>query len=205
MALLVDVSFPSLDLPAALMTCLPPVWYEFSLAGSPARYGFDIPARTLTLFDAGETKIHTSTLEQVGRGVAALLSLPIHGPPTQNTTNGNKPGYLEAYANTSISIASFHLSQRDMLDSILRVTHESVDDWDITQESSAERYARAAKKWEAEKKNPVDWITMMYTRIFFPDGSGNLGQESLMNDVLGLPAEDLDEATRRAVEIAKTE
>ena len=46
---------------------------------------------------------------------------------------------------------------------------------------------------------------MMYTRVFFPDGSGDFeSNKGTLNAVLNLPVEDLDEATGRAIERAKT-
>ncbi|KAH9837424.1 putative oxidoreductase CipA [Teratosphaeria destructans] len=36
-------------------------WYEFSLSGSPTRYGFDFAQKSLTLFDDGQAKINQST------------------------------------------------------------------------------------------------------------------------------------------------
>ena len=55
-------------------------WYEFSLAGSQARYGFDFAKREVTFYDEGETKITTSTWPQCGRAVAALLSHIVPAP-----------------------------------------------------------------------------------------------------------------------------
>merc|ERR1712080_571641 len=52
-------------------------WHEFSLAGTAVRYGFDFDKREVTFYDDGETKITTSTWEQCGRALAALLSLPV--------------------------------------------------------------------------------------------------------------------------------
>jgi hypothetical protein len=44
----------------------------------------------------------------------------------------------------------------------------------------------------------------LYSRSFFPESSGDYGAiKGLDNDVLGLPKEDLDEATRAAVKIAE--
>ena len=52
-------------------------WYEFSLSGSPYRYGFDFNNKSVVFFDEGTTKINTSTWPQCGRAVANLLSLKI--------------------------------------------------------------------------------------------------------------------------------
>jgi hypothetical protein len=41
-------------------------WYDYSLAGGEARFGFDFDKRSLTICDDGNTKISVSTLSQVG-------------------------------------------------------------------------------------------------------------------------------------------
>lgn len=42
----------------------------------------------------------------------------------------------------------------------------------------------------------------MYARVFYPDGSGDYeSSKGLDNEGLGLPQEDLDEATKRTVEM----
>ncbi len=38
---------------------------------------------------------------------------------------------------------------------------------------------------------------MIYTRIFYPDGAGNIEGKGTVNKALGLPEEDLDDATTR--------
>jgi len=45
----------------------------------------------------------------------------------------------------------------------------------------------------------------MYTRVFYPDGSGEYGKtKGLANEVLKLPEESIDEATKAAMERART-
>jgi hypothetical protein len=45
---------------------------------------------------------------------------------------------------------------------------------------------------------------MLYTRVFYPDGFGDVEHKGLINDLLDLPTEDLDTATAAAIERAKT-
>jgi hypothetical protein len=46
---------------------------------------------------------------------------------------------------------------------------------------------------------------LRYSRVFYPDGSGDFeSSKGTSNAVLGLPEEDIDEATKIAVERAKT-
>lgn len=47
------------------------------------------------------------------------------------------------------------------------------------------------------------FVQAMYTRLFFPDGSGNVeAKYGLQNDLLGLPKENIDDATAEAVRYA---
>ena len=172
-------------------------WYEFSLGGGSDRYGFDFEKRTVTFFDDGNTRINTSTWQQCGNAIASLLSLKVL-PDDQN----DKAPTLSQFRNKMVRISSFTVSQRDIFDSVLRVTGTSADDWKISQEDSPARYKAAA---EAMQKGDFSaYVTMMYTRVFFQDGVGNFeASKGLDNEVLGLPKEDLDEYTKAAVEYAK--
>ncbi|KAL0477780.1 hypothetical protein AKO1_005231 [Acrasis kona] len=163
-------------------------WYEWSMA-IPASFGFDFENKSVTFFDDGNTKISSSTWPQVGRAVAALLSLPIHS---------QSGGCLNNYRNQLVYVNSFTISQQDMFDSVLRVTGTKREDWKITNEDSQERYTKA--KEGVAKGNYIDFAKMMYTRVFYKDGCGNFEEtRGTINDVLGLSNEDLDEATKRAI------
>jgi hypothetical protein len=139
-------------------------WYEWSLAIPPS-FGFDFPSKTATFFDDGETKISSSTWPQVGRAVAALLSLPI------KPEGGNVERCLENFKNKVVYVNSFNISQKDMLDSVLRVTGDKLEDWTIHKEPARERWASAAKALQGGER--MAYVRMMYTRIFFDDGNGN--------------------------------
>ncbi|KIX03315.1 uncharacterized protein Z518_06867 [Rhinocladiella mackenziei CBS 650.93] len=171
-------------------------WYEFSLGGSPSRYGFDIPNKSLVLFDDGNTKINTSTWDQCGRAVANLLSLKL-----LPEDSSDKSPTISQFRNKSVYISSFLLSQRDMLASVLRVTGDKESDWEITSESAKERYEKAME--ELQKGDIQASVVVLYTRVFYRDGGGNYeGRIGLHNELLGLPTEDLDAATKMAIDMA---
>ena len=170
-------------------------WYEWSLA-IPAAYGFDFANRVVTLFDEGETKITTSTWPQVGRAVAGLLSLPIH-PEGQD-----KDRCLDRFKNSQVCVSSFTVSQKDILDSVLRVTQTGLDDWKVTEEPAKERYTGGIEAMQ--KGDMMGFVRMMYTRVFFPDDCGNFEKtKGTINDLLGLPKESIDEATKAAIQRSK--
>lgn len=167
-------------------------WYEWSLALPELWFGFTIKERKVTFFDDGLTKINTSTWDQCGRALAALLSLPISGASP----------CVDDWKNKSVYMDSFRISQRDMLDSIHRVLGTTDTDWEIKYEGSLERYQRGLAELQAG--NQMGLATAMYSRIFFPQGDGDYGSRNgLANERLGLPKEDLDVITKRAVDMAE--
>jgi hypothetical protein len=171
-------------------------WYEFSLAGSELRYGFDFPSKTVTFFDDGNTKINTSTWEQCGRAVASLFSLKVLPEDA-----GDEGPTVSQFGNNYLFTSSFLVSQRDMLDSVLRVTGESETDWTIKHEDAKERYHDGVA--QLQSGNMGGFVKLLYTRVFYPDGSGNFeASKGLHNELLGLPKEDLDEATKAAIDMA---
>ncbi|KAL8665424.1 MAG: hypothetical protein Q9202_002317 [Teloschistes flavicans] len=168
-------------------------WYEFSLGGGVDRYGFDIPKREVVFFDEGKQALSTSTWAQNGQGVANLLNLKIN-----REDENDKSPCLADWKDKFVYIASFVISQRDMLDSVLRVTGTASKDWTITHEESRKRYQDGLA--EFQKGDFRGMARAMYTRNFWPDGLGNHAvTRGLDNEKLGLPKEDLDEATKEAV------
>ncbi|KAL8803971.1 MAG: hypothetical protein Q9182_002843 [Xanthomendoza sp. 2 TL-2023] len=172
-------------------------WYEFSLGGGAERYGFDFKNRTLTLFDDGTQPIATTTFAQVGRGVANLLALPILRADEKDTAP-----CLSDFKNRFAYVASFVVSQKDMLEPVLRATGTSRSDWKITHEDSKERHQRGLQMLRGG--NYLGLVFAMYTRNFFPDGAGNHAEtRGLDNEKLSLPKEDLDEVTRETVRMVE--
>lgn len=165
-------------------------WYEYSLAGTEGRYGFDFAEKKLTLFGDGSTKISTTTWPQVGRAVAGLLSLPVDGASP----------CVRDWANDAVLIESFALSQRDMLASVLRVTGDKESDWTISHEGTKERYARGTKM--LGEGNMIGFLISMYTGAFIEENPAYHG-DKVVNEKLTLPKEDLDKATKEAVRMAK--
>jgi len=169
-------------------------WYEWSLAIPPS-FGFDFPSKTVTFFDDGKTAISTSTWPQVGRAVTALLSLPIK-PEDDNTER-----CLEHFKNQIVYVNSFTVSQKDMFESVLRVTGDKPEDWTINKEPARERYTSATKALQGGDR--MAYVRMMYTRVFYDDGCGNFeARRGTSNGLLDLPKEELDEATGRAIKRA---
>ncbi|KAF1967443.1 CipA protein [Bimuria novae-zelandiae CBS 107.79] len=176
-------------------------WYEYSLSG-PGLFGIDIAKRSVLLFDDGRQKVSVSTWAQVGRAVARLLALPVHaqagdGPAKEETAT------LNEYRNRMVYVQSFSVSQRDMLDSLNRVLKLEDADWTITGIGAKQRFDEA--RGMLKEGNRMGFAYMLYTRYFFPGEDAALFEKRgrLENERLGLSGEDLDEATRKAVEMAE--
>lgn len=170
-------------------------WYEWSLALGEPWFGFDIKNRTVTFFDEGTTKVNISTWQQCGRAVAALLSLPVSGGPEEPK--------VEDWKDKMLCISSFRISQRDMLDSLNRVLGTTDGEWTITKQPTAERRREGLE--EFQRGQMTGFAKAMYARIFYPSGDGDYeSSRDLANGVLGLPREELDEATKRAVEMVES-
>ena len=170
-------------------------WYEWSLALPQPWFGFDIKARKVTFYDDGKTRISTSTWDQCGRALAGLLSLK----EIPDDANDKSPT-VSQWKNKPLYISSFLVSQRDMLDSLNRVLGTTDKDWEIDYESTAERYKNGLA--EMQKGQMVGLAKAMYSRVFYPNGDGDFEtSRGLDNDLIGLPKDDLDEATKRAVQM----
>ncbi|KAH9895362.1 hypothetical protein F4778DRAFT_746445 [Xylariomycetidae sp. FL2044] len=175
---------------ALLLNCN--FWYEFGVAGGPDRCGFDIKKRTLVLFDGGDVPINMSTFPQCGRAVASLLNL--------DTAS------LSKFHDRGVYVSSFLLNQRDMFESVKRVTQTTDADWTITHESAEDRWRQG--RAEVDKGNYSAYTRMLYSRLFIDNGENDGDYESrglLDNELLGLPVEDLDAATAVAIHMAENE
>ncbi|KAH7105820.1 hypothetical protein BKA62DRAFT_668617 [Auriculariales sp. MPI-PUGE-AT-0066] len=168
-------------------------WYEWSLAIANG-FGFDFASRKVTFYDDGETKMSISTWPQVGRAVAGLLSLPV---------KSEGGACLEDYRNKEVYVNSFTISQKDIFQSILRVTGDNAEDWAVEYKPSAELFSKAAAAVASGDYSA--FALMLYTRLFFPSpGVGNTEKNhGLINEAIGLKPDDIDEATKRAIQRAQ--
>ncbi|MCJ1283141.1 hypothetical protein MMC26_002468 [Xylographa opegraphella] len=173
-------------------------WYEYSLGCGPYTYGFDFKKKTVTMYDDGTTRINTSTWPQTGREVANLLGLKVL-PEDEH----DKSACLAQFRNRFVYASSFTISQKKMFESVLRVTGDSADDWQVTYVPVKEAYQEGAKMLASGKR--IGFVQLLYSRSFFPDGAGNYGaSRGLDNDKLGLPREDLDEATKEGIRLRES-
>jgi hypothetical protein len=164
-------------------------WYEFSLGAGQDRFGFDFRNRSVVLYDGGNVAINTSTWPQCGRAIAGLLSLK-QLPEDENDTAPT----LSQFRNECVYIASFRVSQRDMFESVKRVTETTDVDWNISHANTEERYKEGLTAIKSGDHS--GWMKMGYSRMFFDNGDGDYEtSRGLHNDVLGLKKEDIDPNT----------
>lgn len=152
-------------------------WYEFSLAGTEVRYGFDFDKKEVTFYSGGKVKMNTTSFPQLGRSIASLFSLKVL-PEDEN----DKSPTLSHWKNGTVNISSFFVNQQDMLQSVLRVTGDKESDWKIYEEDVKERYE--AGKAEMQKGSMRGFGKMLYARLFYPDGAADFN-DRLDNKVLG--------------------
>ena len=170
-------------------------WYEHSLSSLRGElYGIDIQNRKATFFDEGTQRLNTSTWQQVGRAVAALLSLLVE--------QQDAPATIDMYRNRMVYVSSFTVNQREMFESVRRVTGTSDDDWTIRSEPAKQRYKDACEA--LTKGERIAFGRKLYTRYFYEDAGLFEKLHGLDNEKLGLPKEDLDQATQAALELAQS-
>lgn len=184
----------SLGMKSIVISC--GFWYEWSLGLGENMFGFDLANRRLTLFDNGTVKVNTSTWPQCGRACAMLLSLKVL--PEDADDNSLT---LSKYFDAIVYISSFLVSQRDMFESVKRVTGTTDKDWTVTREDSKERYKKGQEDFA--KGDQSGLARLLYTRHFWLNGGGDYTHKGLQNHVLGLPKEDLDERTKETIRMVE--
>jgi hypothetical protein len=88
----------------------------------------------VTLYDRGEVKINTSTWPQCGRAIARLLSLKDLPGDDQDTSPT-----LSRFRDQGVYMPSFRVSQRDMFESVKRVTQTTDVVWTIKHDDNRRR------------------------------------------------------------------
>ncbi|KAM0548067.1 hypothetical protein ACHAPJ_010125 [Fusarium lateritium] len=168
-------------------------WYEYSLSLGPHTFGIDLNNHTALFYDDGNKAINVSTWMQVGRSLAALASLK--RLPEDEKDNSLT---LARFHDRPVFVSSFKVSQADVLESVKKVTGTTNKDWLISYLPSEKGYKKGQK--ELERGNPLGFYKALYARVFYPSGDADFEPD---NKLLGLPEEDLDEATKRALKLAE--
>ncbi|KAH8892402.1 NAD(P)-binding protein [Thozetella sp. PMI_491] len=164
-------------------------WYEWSLALGENLYGIDIKEKKAWLCDDGETPMNTTTWPRCGEALAALLSLP---------ESGASPSLVD-WKNKQVYVDSFRVTQRQILDSVQRVTGTTDKDWEITYEPAEKRYKEGME--EMNRGDVQGLAKAMYSRALYKDGTLDYeSRKGLDNEKLGLQRENLDVVTKKVVD-----
>ncbi|KAI6790757.1 hypothetical protein KC360_g2036 [Hortaea werneckii] len=154
--------------------------------------GIDLFARKAVLYrDAG--KFNMSTLDQVGLGIARVLSLPVENPQDRRAS-------LEYYGNNFVYISSLHVTQRELFASALKATRTSEAEWELDEGDTVKDWIERCKGMMAqgEMKGAMG-LTFAY---YLGEGLGGDYQAKAVEDmkVLGLREGDLDAVVKAEVE-----
>lgn len=99
---------------------------------------------------------------------------------------------LSRFRNGMCYVSSFNVNQREMLESVKRVTGTS---WSIKYQPVKDRYVEGVE--QLRDGNRIGLMKALYSRVFFDDNSGNYeSKKGTHNKLFGLPEEDLDDFAR---------
>lgn len=145
-------------------------------------FGIDFASRRATLY-TDSISFNTTTISQVGAGIASFLALPNHVIDQQ-------------FANGSLYLSSFQLTQPQLFEAVLRVTDTKETEWEVEKKTAQDRLEVGRQKLDAgDMSGSFDMVIgMTFLEGDYPS--------QVHNKMLGLAQEDLDEVVRAAVEAA---
>ncbi|KAH7412831.1 hypothetical protein BKA64DRAFT_731109 [Cadophora sp. MPI-SDFR-AT-0126] len=159
-------------------------WFDFAMKRN--MFLIDPKRRTASLLSGGTAKFNTTMISTTALSIARLLSLPIAS---------DEGAALSDYGNKFVYISSFRVSQRDILDSVQRVTGTSDADWTITH-TDVQAFID-----EGPAKLAKGDMTAVLNLLFGSLAKEGLGGDyestkGLSNAILKLPEENLDETVK---------
>lgn len=165
-------------------------WYDWSLP--QGYFGIHPKTRGVTFFGMGDVKVYLSTIELSGKATAKVLSLPLH-------TNSENKRTLPSYANKFVYVRGFELTQRDMLDSVQRVTNTTDKDWRFLYYPVKEHIDDGNR--ELAEGNMDGIMKLLYGNTFIPGIGADYRGAMLDHAALGLDdLEDLDKVTAKTLQ-----
>lgn len=167
-------------------------WYDWSLLDG--YLGISPRTREVTFFGNEDVKFYLSTIELSGRATAKILSLPLHVHSGSQRT-------LPSYANKLVYVRGFEVTQRDILDSVQRVTNTTDKDWKF-HSSSVQEHIDHGRRMLAQG-NMAGLMNLIFGNTFIVGIGADYRGAALDNTALGLDApEDLDTVTAKTLEDA---
>lgn len=123
-----------------------------------------------------------TTFKRTGEMVAGLLGLP--------------EDRLAEYKNRWVFFSSFTVSQRDLLESAVRVTGSPLGEWKVTH-ITTESLITAVHDKMGKPETFMERPIMLMQLVFGAGLGGDFSQKTLSGEEFGLEQEYLDEAVRR--------
>lgn len=105
---------------------------------------------------------------------------------------------LGRYRNTEVYLSSFLVSQKDVLESVQRVTGTTMDDWDIDSTKEVSTYIAEGGKMMQEGNVAGIW-NLLFGNLYAGVGGDYETKKGLSNESLGIPKVELDDEVRRAL------
>ncbi|KAK4503260.1 hypothetical protein PRZ48_006688 [Zasmidium cellare] len=154
-------------------------WTDYMIAHNAG--GFNLTAKRATVHP-GTYRWHTTTQAQVGRGIAAMLSLPA-------------ATIEKDFANGWLYLTSFHVTHEEMFQAILTATNSTESKWQVERKPAKQLLEEGQVKLKAGDRSGV-WDVLHGAT--FAEGYGGEYSREPHNVMLGLPEEDLVDVVRQA-------
>jgi len=143
----------------------------------PGFGGWDLGARTVTIYDGGDIPYEATTLDQVGRAIAKSLKHPEHT------------------RNEFVYVNSFTVTQNEVLKAVERITGEK---FTVSQSTVEDLWQGGAA--QLKEGQPLGLLAMIAGTIYGKGGLANYsGTKGLWNKKIGLAQEKLDEVLENLV------
>ncbi|EJT74632.1 hypothetical protein GGTG_08472 [Gaeumannomyces tritici R3-111a-1] len=160
-----------------------------ALAKFPTAMGFDVPAKTATLYDGGARQFTGTTLEGIGRAVAGVLRRP------------------DATANRHVRVRSAQTCQRELL-AAFRAATAAAGEWEVREASAA----GVRERGRAKRRDGVSgWtLDLAVAQLYMEESEEEeeegarrrcfvASREESDNELLGVREESVDEIVAKAL------
>lgn len=158
-------------------------WLDYGL--QQKAWGFNVQGRKASLWGGGNTKVNTGSVKRAGEATAAMLALP--------------EDELAKYRNKPFFMGSLYVTQREIFESILRVTKTEEKDWEV---KTPDMDQVAKESDEAMMKGDMAAFMTKFFMMHFREGMGGDFNSKVDSGRLELPQEDLDKVIEEGLKSA---
>ncbi|KAB5525707.1 NmrA-like family protein [Coniochaeta sp. 2T2.1] len=141
--------------------------------------GFNLPARSATIYDSGTEYFSGTTLEGIGRSVVGVLQHP------------------EETKNRFVSVMSIKTCQNELLAAFEEVTGQK---WEVKRDTTARLLESGRSRYREGK---AGWILELVVTQLFQEGEGRgrvaEGREETDSELLGVREEGTEEVVKKAL------